>query len=88
MFQMHRREAIVYLNLPQRVLFTNQVNKNGNTPLHAVASCMEQLESIKLVLWLLENGASINSMNVKHQTALHVALASNNLQIAKVCIIF
>ena len=67
-------------------------NKKLNTPLHSAvvhrSNDVEgdpdaEIRAIKVALWLIENGASIDALNVNSQTALHETLQAGNYEVAK-----
>jgi len=61
----------------------NQTNNNGETPLYV--ACHKN--NLKIVKFLLENGANINKSNKDGATVLFFACYRNNLEMVKLLLI-
>ncbi|KAL6050845.1 Serine/threonine-protein kinase, variant 2 [Balamuthia mandrillaris] len=53
----------------------NAANRNGDTPLHTVAS---KAHSLKILKFLLHHGANVNSVNKFGESCLHMAVRSGD----------
>jgi len=56
----------------------NQVDQDGNTPLHLVAYIQDQTLAVQAAKILLANGAKVNTRNKDGKTALELARESDN----------
>lgn len=94
--QEKRKEPIEYLGLTDRVKLVEMVNAKGETALHMAASTKVETGEggqvnrpnaaamMQVAAWLIENGALPTTRDKLGQTALHVAIACNNIDVALV----